>query len=86
MTILTLIFPFIYKKEIREKKDGLSSYLHTMIPVWLYLILGSLIIFGLLDGYGQHFLDLGIKYFMKPTTSKYSLITISCDELNNILF
>ncbi|KAI5135395.1 hypothetical protein NEAUS07_1134 [Nematocida ausubeli] len=86
ITILTLIFPFIYKKEIREKEDGLSSYIRAMLTIWLFLISGSLIVFGLFDGYGQYFLDLGIECFMNPITSKDSSITISCDDLNNILF
>ncbi|KAI5162277.1 hypothetical protein NEAUS03_1971 [Nematocida ausubeli] len=65
--ILTLSFPFIYKKEIRGKKYGLFHFCKTMFIVWVFIGMLAYTILTLWNLYGQYFLNLDLKYFLIPT-------------------
>ncbi|KAI5163611.1 hypothetical protein NEAUS04_1702 [Nematocida ausubeli] len=66
--ILTLIFPFIYKKEIRGKENGLFLYCRKMFIFWSFTLLAVYILLLLWLKYSQYYLNIDLKYFLIPTT------------------
>ncbi|KAI5163060.1 hypothetical protein NEAUS04_1335 [Nematocida ausubeli] len=78
--IITFSFPFIYKKEIREKEDGLFHFCKTMIVVWIFIILVSFCLLVLWKAYGQYCLNLDLKYFLIPTTYDPSANSTLCNR------